>query len=164
MPIEKNSAQNINMMSPAFMTYPFMMAGALRLNGLQLLIFAFIFSFWVSGKMMFASNEYLANYLCYRRESVNRALKDLVQRRLIIRMPEPTQHNTCRYTVNENTLSNKIENWCDIKSHLCVTLSHTTLCDNITPTCDKKPHPLSTNVTPKCDKKSHNTKDNKFST
>lgn len=138
MPISKKNCvlQDSDPEYPFFVVYNFMLAGALRLTGLHLSIFAIIFSYWLSGKTMYASNSHLADYLSCRRETVNRTLSNLVQRHLVQRLADPTESGAWCYTIDESTLCEKVTGWCDFISHLRVTNNHTPLCDNVTGECD----------------------------
>lgn len=121
--------------------YDFMMGDGLRLTGLPLLLFALIFSFWVAGKTLWASNQSVADRLGHCRESVCRALKDLLDRKLIGRIEgHSPKSGAVEYTIDESTMCEKVTGWCDLISQLGVTFPHNELCDTITGGCDFSPH------------------------
>ena len=71
---------------PGFMVYDFMGAD-LKLKGPTLVVFALIYSFSVSGNYEFyATRAYIANRCGISLSSVSRAIKELIDKKLIIKI------------------------------------------------------------------------------
>lgn len=97
--------------------YDFMMAAGLRLGGICLLVYAYIYGFWASGKSMFASCGRMATLFGCTREHVNRSLMQLRKKGFIIRLSDKRGYDTFCYTINEEALDRLCDSTgCDLSS------------------------------------------------
>ena len=97
--------------------YDFMMASGLKLDGICLLVYAFIYGFWTNGKTMFASCGSMAALFGCTREHVNRSLMLLSKEGFIIRLSEKSGHGSFCYTISEEALDRLCDSTgCDLSS------------------------------------------------
>ncbi|MBR5925664.1 MAG: helix-turn-helix domain-containing protein [Bacteroidales bacterium] len=84
----------------------YMLGGGLHLQGCELLLFAFIDTFSKHGKGMFCSERYLSKIFGCSRESISRALRRLMEKKLIVR--SGSKHmpgQTFSYKVNKAAIA-----------------------------------------------------------
>ena len=124
-----------------------MMASGLKLDGICLLVYAFIYGFWTNGKTMFASCGSMAALFGCSREHVNRSLMLLSKEGFIIRLSEKSGHGSFCYTINDEALERlcnstgcdiSSQEGCDISAHC--DLSSQGVCGKDTARCDEKSH------------------------
>lgn len=135
--------------------YDFMMASGLKLDGICLLVYAFIYGFWTNGKTMFASCGSMAALFGCTREHVNRSLMLLSKEGFIIRLSEKSGHGSFCYTINDEALERLCNSTgCDISAHCDIssqegcdisaqrgeTIPHKGVCGKDTARCEERSH------------------------
>lgn len=127
-----------------------MMGAALKLSGINLLVFAYIYGFWVSGKCMFASCSKMAELFGCRREAVNLSLTELQGKKYITRLADKSDFGTNKYIINADTLEDLCGNitaGCDFFEQGGMPFSHMGVCENKTGPCAENAHNNKTDKT-----------------
>ena len=147
-PISSNAGRHGSMSTrdKGIFVSDFMMGAGLKLSGIDLLIYGYTYGLWVNGKVMFASCSSLAKRLGCTREAVNRSLMGLEKAHYIDRLQQKGRYGNNYYTINEDTLNEKLPARCDDSAQVMarcddsaqdgVTKPHRGVCENRTSPCD----------------------------
>lgn len=114
---------------------------ALGLKGCELILFAFIWSFFIKGNTMFKGESALADDFGYSREHVGQCLRSLIEKGYIVRSHK--KHKglpTYDYSVNLNGVRKTCPNINEALDRDTEKKNHIVVEEKVTLQCEKKSH------------------------